>query len=521
MSMFKKSPEIASSGDEKYEALLDTILYRVPGTDTDIKWADCVQGTLITGATGSGKSSGPGKYIAYAMLKSGFGFCILCGKPDERKRWERYAQETGRSDDIVILDKKSDYKFNFLEYEMRRHGDGAGEVLNAINALMNLNEQNRVHQSGGEGREEKFWDNSLRRLISRTIQLLRIAGEEVSIPNMRDIVSTCFQGDDPKIYAEIKSIILSPEQIEPARRKQAQTDLEIWKKDSYFLRLLEKINSGQVNNSFSKDEIRQVMNYWKREFPRISERTTSIIVESFMGIVEPFIGTGILRDHFSHGLSEELLPENIITNNKIVIIDFNVKEFELAGIYASTIYKSVFQSALERREVTKEPFPPKLSVLWVDEYQLFCNPLRDSLFQSTARSSWVATVYITQNLPGLYFSMGHSMPEARAKALLGNLNTKYFCSSDEPDTNEWASNMIGEHIAGLDTINIAEGETVTKTITQQIQRKILPSFFTELRTGRKENNFIVEAVVFKAGKMWRSKKDEEEENYAIVDFKQK
>ena len=56
------------------------------------------------GATGSGKSSGPGRHIALAMLRKGFGFCVLCAKKDEKERWLNYAEETGRSDDIVLFD---------------------------------------------------------------------------------------------------------------------------------------------------------------------------------------------------------------------------------------------------------------------------------------------------------------------------------------------------------------------------------------------------------------------------------
>ncbi len=502
--------------NQGHEALLDQTLYKVPVINTNITWADSVEGTLITGSTGSGKSSGPGRHIALSMLKSGFGFCVLCAKPDEVRRWERYAEEAGRSNDLVIFNKKSSLKFNFLKYEMDRSGEGAGEILNVINALMNLNEQNRIHQSGGGGKEERFWDNSLRRLISRTISLLKIVNEEVSISNMRNLVANCFQEDEPKTYYHLKNLVTTKEEIDPNERKKAKVDLDLWVKSSYFLRLIEKVGKKEFETISEEDEAHMITDYWIKEFPRISERTTSIIIESFMGIIEPFNNRGVLKKQFSGGLSEELLPENIATQNKIVIVDFSIKEFGLAGVYAATIYKTTFQSAMERRDIEREDNPKPVS-LWIDEYQSFCSPLTDSLFQATARSSWVATVYITQNINSLYFVMGHNMPEARAKSLLGNMNLKYFASNSDYETNNWASNMIGKHLAYVQNIQTDKNREITTSRNQQIQFRITSDHFTTLKTGRKTNKYIVQAVVFKAGKSWGKDK----KNYAIVKFNQR
>ena len=309
----------------------------------------------------------------------------------------RYAKETGREDDFVIFNKESTLKFNFLKYEMERSGDGAGDVLNAIKAIMNLNEQIRVYQSGGSGNnEERFWDNSIRRLTGNVISLLRLANEEVSVMNMRKIVANSLLEEEVKVYEHIKETIATRQDIDPNKRLQAQSDLMLWAESNYCIQILEKINTKSFKPS-EEEEVTLIEEYWIKDFARLSERTRSIIVESFMGIIQPFMNRGILKNQFSSGLSPELWPENIITRNKIVIIDFPIKEFDLAGVYAATIYKTTFQAAMERRNIKNEP-DPKPAVLWIDEYQSFCNPNTDSQFQATARSAGVATVYITQNI---------------------------------------------------------------------------------------------------------------------------
>ena len=447
------------------------------------------------------------------MLKAGYGFCVLCAKPDERERWEHYAKATGREKDLVIFNKSSPYSFNFLGYEMERKGDGAGDILNVINTLMNLSEQSKVYQSGGAGQnDEKFWDNALRRLLSRSIALLKLSGEEVSIQNMRKIVSQCFREDEPKLYAKLRRIISSPDSIDPNERREAKNDLNYWIQSSYFLQVIDRLESNGAGKS---DQGLIVLDYWLKEFPKLSDRTASIIIESFMGIVEPFLMEGILKDKFSSGLSKELLPETIISDRKIVIIDFPLKEFGISGIYAATIYKSIFQAAMERRKLTEEENPVPVA-LWIDEYASFCNPMSDSLFQTTARSSWVATVLIFQNLNNLYFVMGDKQPEVRAKSLLGNLGLKIFASNADIETNQWASDMVGKHLVDLTNLTINHNEELSKTKNQQFQYRITPDHFTKLKTGRKANGYKVEAVVFKPGKTWGSTED----NFLIASFKQ-
>ena len=504
MRLFKKT--------KSHENTLDKILYEVPNTDTEITWADAVEGTLIMGATGSGKSSGPGRHIALAMLRKGFGFCVLCAKKDEKERWLNYAEETGRSDDIVLFDKENRLQFNFLDYEMQRDGEGAGDVLNASNILVNLNEQIRILQSGTSRSDEKFWDNSLRRLASRTISLLKFANQNVDIFNIRKVIADSLTSEDMRIYNLIKNKATTTEKIPEKQRKDAQENLAAMIASNYFVKLLE------IVDLYSKtDGLAITLQYWKNEFANLSEKTRSIVVESALGIIEPFLVDGILKNQFSKGSSPELLPENIIEKKKIVIVDFSVKEFGLSGILASAIYKITFQSAMERRDISQES-DPKPVALWIDEYQSFCYPSIDALFQATARSSWVATVYITQNLNGIYQVMGNNQAQARTKSLLGNMNLKYFASNADFDTNRWASDMIGEHWVDINTLNYDDNsELKNKTQRPERRRKVEIDEFTTLKTGRSINKFIVEAIVFKAGKTWGGGED----NYALVEFKQK
>jgi hypothetical protein len=60
--------------------------------------ADAKTGVLITGQTGRGKTSGPGRLLAKAYLRAGFGGLVLCAKIDEADLWRNIcAKPTGSS----------------------------------------------------------------------------------------------------------------------------------------------------------------------------------------------------------------------------------------------------------------------------------------------------------------------------------------------------------------------------------------------------------------------------------------
>ena len=89
---------------------------------------DACEGTQILGDVGSGKTSGSGKTIARSMLSAGFGGLVLCKKIDEAQTWIQYARETGRSEQLLIINPRQRWRFNFLQYTFERSGEGAGHV---------------------------------------------------------------------------------------------------------------------------------------------------------------------------------------------------------------------------------------------------------------------------------------------------------------------------------------------------------------------------------------------------------
>jgi hypothetical protein len=87
---------------------------------------------LITGATGSGKTSGSGCLLAKNYLSASYGGLVLTANPDERVQWKTYCRETGRIDDLLVISPQESLQFNFLDYELNRKGVGAGLALYCV-----------------------------------------------------------------------------------------------------------------------------------------------------------------------------------------------------------------------------------------------------------------------------------------------------------------------------------------------------------------------------------------------------
>ncbi|MBI3419879.1 MAG: hypothetical protein HY053_07095, partial [Proteobacteria bacterium] len=162
------------------------------GNGEGFRLADALTGVCVFGATGSGKTSGPAKHLAYGYLAAGFGGLVLCAKKEERRQWEHWAAECGRTDDLVIVDASGRNRFNFLNWEASRPEAGGGLTINIVNLLDEI----AVAISGGSGAAEggggsnKFWEDALHHMNTNLVDLPLFAGLEISLPLLRDIVTT-------------------------------------------------------------------------------------------------------------------------------------------------------------------------------------------------------------------------------------------------------------------------------------------------------------------------------------------
>ncbi|KAA3662555.1 MAG: hypothetical protein DWQ10_02145 [Calditrichaeota bacterium] len=431
---------------------------------------DACEGICIFGATGSGKTSGSGAALTKAYLAHGFGGLILTAKNDERALWQNYARETGRVNDLIIFSPEQLYRFNFLEYELTRPGRGAGQTENLLNIFSSLLE---IQERKSRAQGDHYWTRATRQLIRNAIDIVAIGTGSVSLPDL------------------YQAVISAP-------ASSQQTVDKKWQEQSFCFHC---IVSGDKHEKtiLQSNDFDVAARYWLSEYPALAEKTRSIIVSLFTSMSDSFL-RGMLRELFCTTLT--ITPEQTL-DGSIILCDLPVKEYGELGQYAQIIFKYLWQQAIERRIVSKNPRPV---FLWCDEAQNFVSSY-DREFQSTARSSRACTVYLSQNLPNYFATLGgENQGKVETEALLGNLQTKIFHSNSDKTTNEWASDLISRSYQYRHNFGASGNDRRSAQqagVSESLDYDLLPREFSRLKTGGPDNDRVVEGIVYQSGRVWQ------------------
>jgi hypothetical protein len=229
-----------------------------------LRIADLTCGLSITGITGSGKSSGPGKFIAFGLLAAGMGGAVLCSKPTECDTWVKWAGECGRSSDVVIIDDSGKWSYNFMEAEASRPNEGGGFSVNVVALLSELAAAINAAEGGKEsGGDSKFWQDSLSFSISQLVDLVMLAGLQVSLP---------------LLYSILNSAPISLAQLEDAK----------WQETSICAAMLREADKNSAKaGPEARADFEQVNTYFTNDLPLLSEKTKGIIKIMFSMLIKP------------------------------------------------------------------------------------------------------------------------------------------------------------------------------------------------------------------------------------------
>lgn len=453
-------------------SLENSLLYFSPNDAWTLR--DACEGVHVFGGIGSGKTSGSGASIARSFLRSGFGGLVMCAKPEERKLWEKYAAETGRSEYLVIVSSDAPYRFNFLDYELKRKSKGGGMTENLVTLLTTVTEI--VEGSQGMNNGDKFWERAMRELLRNAIDLLSLSQGTMTLEDICTLVAEAPQ---------------SPAQV---------GDTE-WQNSSFCAKCIRNADA-KTKTPREKHDFDMAVRYWLRNYANLAPRTRTSVVATFTSIADILLH-GIAWELFCNDTN--IIPEITYKNGIIIILDLSIQEYNELGRIVQGIFKYMFQQAILRRNAEEHPRPV---FLWADEAQNFISNF-DYQYQSVARSARACTVYMTQNISNYYAVLG-SQAQSEANALLGNFQTKIFHANTDQPTNQYASDTIAQEWTTTYSFNTSmtdSQESRSSGGSQSVQYKVLPAEFTTLRKGGPLNDLLVEAIVFQGGRVWEASKD--------------
>ena len=459
-------------------------IWHLSGVDP-ICLADAACGTAILGASGAGKSTGSGEHLALAYLRAGMGGLVLTAKPDEVDVWRRYCELTGRLNDLKIISPSHPWTFNFLEHEWKSSGLEGGNTENVV-AMFSEVLEIIDRSSRGSGRDrEAYWINSRQ-------QLLRNSVDTVSLATGRVVLSDLY-----------RFIISLPSSL-------AQVNDPAWQRESFAYHCLLAADRKPKSAS-RREDFGLCADYALFLYPTLAQKTRSIVVSTFSSMAD-VLQRGVLRELYCRDTT--ITPEETRTQGSIIVMGLDVKSHGHAGLLSQIIMKYAFMKGIEKHISTDATRPV---FLWADEAQLFTTSI-DYLFQTTARSARVCTVYLTQNLPCFYAALG-SGDEGRAAvdSLMGNLQLKIFHANSEPISNQWAAEVIGRRrqyflsanrsestdMASL-LLDLRDGSQASGGINEVMDYDVAPQVFTRLRQGGLAYDGLIDAIVFQGGRQFKA-----------------
>ena len=454
-----------------------------------------LEGVQIFGGIGSGKTSGSGRMLALKYLAGGFGGLVLTVKPDEKQAWQDYCRLTGREQDLIILEPNGPHRFNFLQYESRQSQNAITE--NIVEVLKTVIRAGAEKDSGKS--DDAFWETALDMLIFNVIDLCQLAYGKLSVQQMYDIVQTIPKSNENLQTDESQGPVKAFQKAFEAARSRVTQKMDDWfnglpaQKQAALQN--EVAFEAELLNELPEARLLKFLDqFFFDSFINLSEKTRSIIDFTFAGFLfrllrEPVYSL-FCRD------DSTVTPEDAL-RGKIILINLPVKIYHKVGRDCQILFKYIWQRAMEKRSVAANARP---LFLWADEAQNFLHE-HDADYQATARSSRIATVYISQNLPNYYACMGGQKAEFRVKSFLGTLGTKIFHANADIETNKYASELFGEAYFEEEShsVTVSQNFGQTKSKSLKLERMVRAEEFVRLRTGGPLNDFRVEGYLHRQG----------------------
>jgi len=271
----------------------------------------CCEGILITGGTGSGKTSGSGAAIAKAYLRHGFGGIVTCCKPDEPDVWRRYARQTGREQDLIYFGPRHPHRFNYLNFAASltpsdvRPTENLTQLLGTVIEVANRGQTNNS--------QDPYWGRASQQLIRNAVDLVLLA---------RGVTGLSLH----EIYQTIITAPIDPEQL----------NSRDWKRASRCMQLLDAAQRNQHGTAAAHD-LTMTKNFWVNEFPNLSPRTRGCVISMVTTGIDPLLRGNI---HELTNTRTTVTP-TATHQGKIILLDLPAKTYHAAGLLVQLIWKQL------------------------------------------------------------------------------------------------------------------------------------------------------------------------------------
>ena len=472
---------------------LDKPLIKIGGKDR-LTLRSATEGTLILGGTGSGKTSGSGEAIRRAYLRSGMGGLVLCVKADEADSWRIAAKKMGRAKDLLVVDASGKHRFNFMDYAAATIASN-GFHQNLVVLMQQISEATMVANSGDSNGENSFFEKAALKWLAHTFPLLHAARETIQLKQVYQMV------------------VSAPKSLE-------DVDSEAWRAKSFCWKVLRDValKAEEQKDQYADKIIEEHGHFWLTEYPSLNARTRTSVEATLTNLIHPFLSGKLAELFCTHST---VVPE-MAREGQLILLDLPALTYGPMGAAAQSLFKYLFGMAMQRQKVIEKTRPV---FVWIDECQYFLSR-SDAELLSTARSSKISCVFITQDLPSFYAQLG---PKSRdvADSIISKFGTRILHANTCRTTNQYAAEIIGKttkfntskttntgrnsggslnqnEFSGSAGAGDGRNQGRTDGISTYQDFVIPPEYFAkELRTGGPKNKKRVDAILVRNGGVFK------------------
>jgi hypothetical protein len=402
---------------------LDTPLLQLSATENFDLRSACA-GVHAFGGIGSGKTSGLGKMLLGAYLRAGFGGIITPVKPDAVDAAIRDVAAHGRNPSLILFDENEG--FNFVSYEMARQKlEGVGTVTECLMHVVEASK--RASATASQRGGEAFWEDSARQAIRRAILPLYAAKGSLSVADICRFIDTAPQG---------AADVTKPE----------------WQERSFMYSVMDAA-ARHAKVPLPRDVLTDVINFWSERWVSIPEKTRGNIAITITAALDRFLHGRLARAFCG---KTTIVPE-MTFHGGVIVLAMPTLTWNEDGVIAQVLFKYLWQRAALARNSLAPQHRERPIFSFCDEAQETVHSY-DSEFLSVCRSSKVCPVAMTQSLPAYYARIGGDNPRDAAHALVGKYMTHVYFANSCPETNEYASRMIGKMVTRRRNVSVGNSE---------------------------------------------------------------
>ncbi|MFV0417092.1 MAG: type IV secretory system conjugative DNA transfer family protein [Chthoniobacterales bacterium] len=394
-----------------------------------IKPVDLLAGTLVTGATGSGKT----RSLVLPLIDKVVGrfgnapdekaaMIVIDAKADMNEHISELFKNSPRQSDIYTLGPNGNCWFDLFDH-------CRGSANQAAEFLFDLLES--YYGAGNRGgNNDSFWEENARRLLvcSCIVAKARHGSSLGSIPGLQVALQT----------------------ITSIRPNDSEEEINFENENNCLLPLREMLTEGVAEDRITEKEYQHVISYCQMDILRLHSKTWGIISNMTRNYLSRLNVDAFTKLFCEHPGAKRITPEAIIDEGLILIINFSPVLFQsVAEPFARAVKRAICTRILQRAHLVKEEgnairyINQQRPVLFVmDEFHTTLTPGgrgNEAFFLDRCREFRCMTILATQSIEAIRSQMPN---EAVVNHLINNCRSKFFFNTTCPTTRSYIRTMV-------------------------------------------------------------------------------